>query len=136
MNQFETKRTLRFGDCDPAGIAYFPNYFHILNGVIEEWWTELGFPWRDLFTTRRIGLPTVQLDTQFLAPSFMADVLIFRLEITKLGSRSMTLRHTVSRDETLLWQATQVVVATSLDTHKSIVWPDDVLAALQSFQES
>jgi 4-hydroxybenzoyl-CoA thioesterase len=136
MACFETTRTLRFGDCDPAGIAYFPNYFHFLNGVTEEWWATLGFPWRDLIQQRRIGLPTVQLDTRFHAPGLMGDCLSFALEIASLGSRSMKLNYTVTRDHTLLWRATQVVVATSLDTHQSIPWPDDVLAALQSFQES
>ena len=136
MNRFTTSRTLRFGDCDPAGIAYFPSYFHFLNGVMEEWWTELGFPWRDLFQKRKIGLPTVQLDTQFLAPGFMGDELTFALEITTVGSRSLTVRHVVSRDTTLLWRATQTIVATSLDTHGSIAWPDDIRTALRSFQEA
>jgi len=136
MARFETIRVLRFGDCDPAGIAYFPSYFNLLNGVVEEWWAALGFPWRDLFQRRRISLPTVQLNTRFSAPGFMGDSLTFSFEITALGSRSMTLEHQVSRDGTLLWQATQVVVATSLDTHQSIAWPDDIRAALQSFQET
>jgi 4-hydroxybenzoyl-CoA thioesterase len=136
MSGFKTKRILRFGDCDPAGIAYFPSYFHFLNGVHEEWWATLGFTWRELIQARRIGLPTVQLDTRFLAPGFMADELTFSLGLVTLGARSMTLDYQVSRDEMLLWQATQVIVATSLDTHQSIVWPDDVRAALQSFQES
>ncbi|HMA50629.1 MAG TPA: thioesterase family protein [Magnetospirillaceae bacterium] len=136
MSRFTTSRILRFGDCDPAGIAYFPSYFHFLNGVMEEWWGELGFPWRDLFQKRKIGLPTVQLDTQFLAPGFMGDELTFALEITALGSRSLTVQHVVSRDATLLWRATQTVVATSLDTHGSIAWPDDIRAALRFFQEA
>ena len=136
MADFATLRTLRFGDCDPAGIAYFPFYFHFLNGVVEEWWTTLGFPWRVLIQERRIGLPTVKLDTDFLAPGFMGDILHFSFEITALGSRSMTLEHSVARDETLLWRATQVVVATDLDTHQSIAWPDDIRAALRIFQEA
>ena len=136
MSGFETTRILRFGDCDPAGIAYFPSYFHFLNGVHEEWWISLGFPWSELIQDRRIGLPTVQLDTRFRAPGFHGDTLTFALEVTKLGSRSMTLEYTVSRDGTVLWQATQVIVVTSLDTHQSIAWPDDLHAAIQSFQES
>jgi 4-hydroxybenzoyl-CoA thioesterase len=136
MARFETTRILRFGDCDPAGIAYFPSYFHFLNGVAEEWWERLGYSWRDLIQRRRVGLPTVQLDTRFLAPGFMGDSLLFSLEIASLGSRSLTLEYQVFRDDTLLWRATQVVVATSLDTHQSIAWPDDIRAALQSFQET
>jgi 4-hydroxybenzoyl-CoA thioesterase len=135
MTRFTTLRILRFGDCDPAGIAYFPSYFHFLNGVVEEWWESMGFPWRDMFQNRRIGLPTVQLDTQFLAPGFLGDRLTFSFEIAQLGSRSMTLQHKVERDGALLWRATQVVVATSLDSHQSIVWPADLRAAIQTFQE-
>ncbi len=136
MANFETLRTLRFGDCDPAGIAYFPFYFHFLNGVHEEWWISLGFPWRILIQERRIGLPTAQLDTKFRAPGFMGDVMNFSLEIVTIGTRSMTLEYEVKRDETVLWQATQVIVPTSLDTHKSIAWPGDILAALRSFKEA
>ena len=136
MAHFATLRTLRFGDCDPAGIAYFPNYFHFLNGVVEEWWMSLGFPWRVLIQERRIGLPTVKLNTEFTAPGFMGDILRFSFEIVALGSRSMTLEHSVTRDERLIWEATQVVVATNLDTHQSIAWPDDIRAALRTFQEA
>ena len=27
---------LRFGDCDPSGIAYYPSYLRILDGAIED----------------------------------------------------------------------------------------------------
>jgi 4-hydroxybenzoyl-CoA thioesterase len=41
---FSFDRELRFGDCDPAGMAYFPAYLNIMNGVVEEFWTDIGFP--------------------------------------------------------------------------------------------
>ena len=30
---------IRFSDCDPAGIVYFPHYFDIFNGLIEDWYS-------------------------------------------------------------------------------------------------
>jgi 4-hydroxybenzoyl-CoA thioesterase len=36
----------------------------------------------------------------------------------------------VSRAGTPLWEATQVLVATTLETHKAIAWPDDIRAML------
>jgi 4-hydroxybenzoyl-CoA thioesterase len=135
MAVFRTERTLRFGDCDPAGIAYFPCYFDLLNGVSEEWWGSLGLPWRVLISDRKIGLPTVHLDADFRAVSVFSDQLTFALRIEKIGSRSLDLSHEISRGETSLWSARQTVVATSLDTHKSIPWPADILARLQQFQE-
>jgi hypothetical protein len=31
---------IRFSHCDPAGIVYFPHYFDMFNGLIEDWYTE------------------------------------------------------------------------------------------------
>jgi 4-hydroxybenzoyl-CoA thioesterase len=136
MATFETTRTLHFSDCDPAGIAYYPRYFDKLNSVVEDWWGSMGVPWKTLFLQRRIGLPTVRFEVDFRAPAFLGDTLVFSLAVARIGRKSVDLNHTVQRDEAILWQAKQVLVATSLDTHKSITWPDDLRAALTSFQES
>ncbi|HET6157683.1 MAG TPA: thioesterase family protein [Dongiaceae bacterium] len=136
MARFEAARVLRFGDCDPAGIAYFPRYFDLLNSVVEDWWGTMGVPWKILFGERRIGLPTVRFEVEFRAPAFLGDELLFALAITRIGKKSVDLDHTVRRDNAILWQATQILVATSLDTHRSITWPDDLRAALTSFQEA
>lgn len=136
MAQFEATRILRFGDCDPAGIAYFPRYFDLLNGVVEDWWGAMGHPWKVLFGRRRIGVPTVRFEVDFRAPAFLGDELRFSLAIKRIGRKSLDLDHSVRRGETMLWQCAQTLVATSLDTHKSITWPDDLRAALVSFQEA
>lgn len=136
MARFEVTRVLRFGDCDPAGIAYFPRYFDLLNGVVEDWWGTLGLPWKVLFGERRIGLPTVRFEVDFRAPSRLGDELRFSLAVRRIGTRSLDLDHVIRRDATVLWQATQILVATSLDSHRSIPWPEDIRAALVSFQEA
>jgi 4-hydroxybenzoyl-CoA thioesterase len=136
MARFEATRVLRFGDCDPAGIAYYPRYFDLLNGVIEDWWISMGVPWKVLFGERRIGLPTVRFEVDFRAPAFLEDELRFTLQVKRIGSKSVELDHVVQRGATTLWQCTQTMVATSLDSHRSIAWPDDLRAALVSFQEA
>lgn len=136
MARFETRRLLRFGDCDPAGIAYYPRYFDLLNSAVEDWWGAMGVPWKVLFGQRRIGLPTVRFEVDFRAPAFLGDELLFSLAVRRIGRKSVDLEHVVRRDGAILWQATQILVATSLETHKSITWPDDLRAALMSFQEA
>ena len=130
MTAFRTQRPLRFGDCDPSGIAYFPAYFNLLVGVVEEFFDSIGSPWRPMIQERRIGVPTVKLDVTFSAPSMFGDTLDWGVRVMKVGRSSLTLQHTISRSGTQLWDATQVLVATTLDTHKSIKWPDDVRAML------
>ena len=53
MQIFSTLRELRFGDCDISGTAYFPAYLNILNGVNEEFWAHLGYPWYDVIAKDR-----------------------------------------------------------------------------------
>ena len=136
MARFEATRVLRFGDCDPAGIAYYPRYFDLLNGVVEDWWISMGHPWRILFGERRIGLPTVRFEVDFRAPAFLEDELRFTLSIKRIGGKSVELEHVVQREAVTLWQCAQTLVATSLDSHRSIAWPADLHAALVSFQEA
>jgi 4-hydroxybenzoyl-CoA thioesterase len=135
MATFTTLRKIGFGDCDPSGIAYFPSYLDLLNGVVEAWWSSLGLPWRELIISRRIGLPTVHLDLDFLSPGLFGDDILFVLRVEKIGAKSLTLKHKVDRDGTQLWRARQVVVATSLDTHSATDWPDDLRRAVTSFME-
>ena len=136
MARFEATRVLRFGDCDPAGIAYYPRYFDLLNGVVEDWWISMGVPWKVLFGERRIGLPTVRFEIDFRAPAFLEDELRFVLSVKRIGSKSVELDHIVQRGASTLWQCAQTLVATSLDTHRSIAWPDDLRAVLAEFQEA
>ena len=95
MTTFSFDRELRFGDCDPSGIAYFPSYLNILNGVVEDFWARIGFPWPELITVRKIGTPTVHLSCDFSRPSMFGDRLTFNLQIARVGGSSLHLEHAV-----------------------------------------
>lgn len=127
---FTTSRRLDFGACDPSGIAYFPAYLDLLVGVLEEFFGHIGAPWPALMGERRIGTPTVKLDLGFARPGFHGDMLEFRLTVRRVGRSSLDLSHEVSSNGVVLWFAEQTIVATSLETHASCAWPDDVRAAL------
>jgi 4-hydroxybenzoyl-CoA thioesterase len=132
---FRATRPLRFGDCDPSGIAYFPAYLNILVGVLEDYFASLGFPWKALLEDRRIGIPTLRLDVTFVKPGFQGDELEFAISVRAIGRSSLDLEHEVSAAGKVLWTARQRVVATSLDTHQSLAWPDDIRAALEHHLE-
>lgn len=132
MPVFSTTRPLAFGDCDPSGIAYFPAYLDLMVGVTEAFFAEIGHPWPGLMAKRRIGTPTVTLNLTFERPGFHGDVLEFHLEVAAVGRSSLDLRHRVERSGGVLWRAEQRIVATSLETHRPVAWPDDVRAALSS----
>ena len=130
MTMFSYDRALRFGDCDPSGIAYFPSYLNILNGVVEEFWAAIGFPWPELITVRKIGTPTVHLTCDFSRPSMFGDLLTFQLRIGRIGGSSLHLQHVISGTDGMRWRAHQILAATSLVHHHAIPWPDDIRTAL------
>jgi 4-hydroxybenzoyl-CoA thioesterase len=132
---FRTSRRLTFGDCDPSGIAYFPSYLHILVGVLEEFFEEIGAGWPGMIAERRIGVPTVRLDLTFKKPGFHGNTLDFEVCVARVGTTSLDLEHVVSCDGQVLWTAIHRVVATSLESHKACPWPDDIKAALIHFLE-
>ena len=121
---------LRFGDCDPSGIAYYPSYLRILDGAIEDFFISLGAPRDRMISAMRVGTPTVTLNLVFERPGFQGDELTIDIRVTRLGRTSLDLAHTISARGEILFTASHRLVATSLDTHKSRAWPDELQAAL------
>jgi 4-hydroxybenzoyl-CoA thioesterase len=82
---FSAQRTVRFSDCDPAGIVFFPQYLVMLNGLVEQWFDEgLRVPYATLLSAgRRVGLPTVRLEVDFTAISRHGDVLTLSTRVLK-----------------------------------------------------
>lgn len=129
---YRTRRMLHFGDCDISGTAYFPSYLNILNGVNEEFWDALGFPWHKIIWEDRWGTPTVHIRSDFSKPSFFGEELEFEVTVLKVGRSSVTLHHDISCDGQNRWSSTQVLAASDLDKHISIPWPPEVRAALEA----
>jgi len=134
MSAFSVERRIRFSDCDPAGIVFYPQYFVMFNGLVEDWITEgLGIPYHELVVERRVGLPTVRLEADFKAVSRLGDPVTLSLDVERLGNRSLTLglRCTGRGGDDLRMSMRQVIVTTSLDTHKAIEIPGDLRAAIE-----
>ena len=132
--RFTARRIVRFSDCDPAGIVFFPQYMVMLNGIVEEWFDQgLKIPYAELIGQRRTGLPTVRLELDFSAISRHGDELVWSIGIERLGRSSLTLRVQVHGGEELRMQARQVLVCTSLLTHRPLALPDDVRKALAPY---
>ncbi|MCU4120836.1 acyl-CoA thioesterase [Variovorax sp. N23] len=138
---FMRERLIRFSDCDPAGIVFYPQYFVMFNGLVEDWIEEgLGVGYRRLIVERRIGLPTVRLEAEFRAVSRMGDRVWLTLVVKRLGGRSLTLDlrcigRAADGSEELRMRVEQVLVTTSLETHRSVDLPPDLRAAIEAGAE-
>lgn len=132
--RFRRPHRIRFSECDPAGIVFYPQYFVLFNDLLEAWIDALlpgGFT--GYILERHWGLPTVRLEAEFKAVSRMGEDVVLTLELERLGTRSLTLAlDCTGADGRLRMQVRQTVVTTSLLTHQAIPLPEPLRRALEA----
>jgi 4-hydroxybenzoyl-CoA thioesterase len=132
---FHKEKLIRFQHCDPAGIVFYPQYLVLCHELMEDWFNEgLGGDYAEFVLQRRMGLPIVKLEVDFLAPNRMGAVLEMGLAITQIGTSSLTLAIVATASGRESMRATLKVVHTSLARLKAEPIPPDLRAAMQRFQ--
>lgn len=132
---FEQDVLIRFSHCDPAGIVFYPQYFVILNGFMEDWFSEgLGVDFADMVTRRRLGIPTARIDCTFLRPSRLGDRLRLGVVVTRVGESSISIEVQGKVGDELRLKAVQTLVVMSLDAMKAIPIPAEIRSALERYR--
>jgi 4-hydroxybenzoyl-CoA thioesterase len=132
---FTRTRTIRFSHCDAASIVYFPHYFDMFNGLIEDWYTyELGYDYAALITSSRYGFPFVHIECDFKVPSRMGERLDLTLLVTRVGRSSLglTIVGHLGGGERL--RARMVTAMMSLETKKSVEIPAALRARIEAYR--
>lgn len=81
---------IRFGDCDPAGILYYPRYFDLFHQAMEAWFDgALGLPYATFLNEHRLGLPAVHATANYRAPSTFGEMVTVELRVLALGTTSI-----------------------------------------------
>ena len=133
---FTTERRVRFADCDAAGIVFFPRYFEMLNGVVEDWFAgPIEASFRELHINRQVSVPTAAVEARFIAPSRLEDDLTFTLTVTRLGRSSCSLRHRITAGGALRFESRQTLVYVGASL-KPEPWPDALRERIAPFVES
>lgn len=121
---FSLRLPVRFAHVDAAGIVFYPRYFEMLNAAVEDWFAaRTGIGFAELHLERRLGVPTVKIESQFVAPSRLGDMLKITITVERLGESSCALRYAIECDGEDRVRASAVLVCMNLDTGKSTPWP-------------
>ena len=105
MTVFSRSIPVRFEDCDPAGIIFYPRFFALVNRLVEDWFAdELQQSFKALHIEQRKGVPTVQLACDFKSAVRLGDQLDMRLSVAHLGASSCQLLIEARLGETLAAQ--------------------------------
>jgi YbgC/YbaW family acyl-CoA thioester hydrolase len=127
---FETEIVVRFGDCDPAGIVYYPTLYHYSHVAFEDAWrVVLDVPYPDLVAHDRIGYPTVHVETDFLSPARYGDTVVVRVTISRVGSSSVVFDFEGRIGDRTLFRSSHTKVCLDLTTFTSRRVPESHGAA-------
>lgn len=132
-----------WGDCDPAGIVYFPRFFEKFHEAMEQWFGDaLELPYDELIVGRRLGLPSVHTEADFAVPCRFGERLVVELRVGKLGRSSVELLYRVGVEDQpkapprLTGRTVCVLMDLdpARDTHeRAVPWPEDLRARIESF---
>ena len=95
---------VEFGDCDPAGIVWYPNFVGWCDAASRNFFITAGVPpWRELTRTRGIlGTPLIEQSTVFHRPASYDDRIQIHTSIVEWGEKKFVTRYELKRDDVLL----------------------------------
>jgi 4-hydroxybenzoyl-CoA thioesterase len=127
---------VRFSHCDPAGIVYFPHYFDMFNGLIEDWYThELGYDYAELIMGGQYGFPFVHIECDFKVPSRMGDVIDLTLLVERIGRSSLGIAIVCHRNGVERLRARMITAMMSLVSRKAVPLPEGLRTAVESYRQ-
>jgi 4-hydroxybenzoyl-CoA thioesterase len=126
---------VQFGDCDPAGIVFFPNFSRWMDEASLAFFMARGVPpWRELVKTRGIiGTPLLEIHTKFMRPATYGETIQVHTCVEEWAAKTFRHRHVVKRGDTVLCEGTEVRAfcvrdPADPDRIKAIPVPEDIRA--------
>jgi len=129
------KVEVRFGDCDPAGIVFFPRYHRWMDAASLHYFMSLGVPpWHELERIDGIiGTPMLEHHTRFLKSATYGETLEIRTEVEEWRPKVFVQKHTIHRGDDLICESRETrafCVRDPADRKRihAVPIPEDILA--------
>ena len=122
-----------FGDCDPAGIVFFPNFSRWMDAASLHFFMQCGVPpWRELQkTTGIIGTPLLEIHTRFFMPATYGETIEVHTTVEEWRAKVLIQHHRIVRGDDLICEGreTRAFVVRQPDGRlKAIPVPEDIKA--------
>ena len=89
--------SVRWGECDPAGIVFYPRFFEWFDQSTEALFTAADLPWPALFAKYKVsGVSIVESGARFTAPVRYGDEARIRSTIAEVRDKTFRVEHEVS----------------------------------------
>jgi 4-hydroxybenzoyl-CoA thioesterase len=91
---------VEFGDCDPARIVWFPNFFRWIDAASRHFFLQCGVPpWHETEkTSGLIGTPLVDTHARFVKTASYGDTLDIHTSVAEWRDKSYVQRYRIMRE--------------------------------------
>jgi 4-hydroxybenzoyl-CoA thioesterase len=89
---------VQWGDCDPAGIIFYPTYFRWMDAASWAFFDHVGYSAKRM-RAEHLAMPLVSAQCEFMAPAEQGDRCEVRSRIVRFGGKSFTVAHEVVRED-------------------------------------
>ena len=134
--------SVEWGDCDPAGIVFYPNYYRWMDEATFHLFDDAGYGWEEIRAKFGApGLPLISTHAEYRIPGFFGDNISIEVGVSEWGTKSLTVSHRFMKDGKLAvvgWEKRIWSEGEPGDGKKIITAPipDEVKAALSSPETS
>jgi 4-hydroxybenzoyl-CoA thioesterase len=111
---------VEWGDCDPAGIVYFPRFFEYFDASTNALFEKAGLRKAQMLKTYGLlGIPMVDTRARFYVPAWFGETVEIESRIVLWGRTSFAVEHKLFKDgEVLAAEGTEKRVWTVRDADK------------------
>jgi acyl-CoA thioester hydrolase len=132
--RFVHELRVRYGECDPQGIVFNPNYLLYFDVAFTELWRAAVGPWQEM-VQRGVDAVVADARLHFRAPARYDDVIALHARIARLGQTAITTQIDILRGEELLLEGELRHVCVSTETWAKTDIPDWVRRGLERFAD-
>lgn len=127
---------VQWGDCDPARIVHYPNYFRWFDDAANQLFREAGLDWQDLGERYGVvGMPLVDAQARFVSPSSVGDELVVETQVTEWHAKILVVGHRIVNGDRLVVEGVEKRVWAGPDPEdpsrlRAFAIPDEIKQAL------
>ena len=117
-----------YGDCDPSGVVFNPNYLVFYDVALTEFWRVHAGGYGTMME-EGVDLQVVEATIRYKAPARFDEEIDVTVEVTRVGTTSMITRGAIHRDGSLLVELDLAYVFVDATALTKVPVPDRYRAA-------
>jgi 4-hydroxybenzoyl-CoA thioesterase len=110
----KSENIIAWGECDAAGIVYYPRYFNFMDVTFQALMRKAGFSHHRLRNEFHVSVPIIDTAAKFISPASFEDKLVVEADIPHWGTKSFRVTYQGSREGVAVFEGHEVRVWASI----------------------